>query len=81
MNININKLNTYIFLAFSIFIIVFINKHFLKVYNKVQIDTKKNLVKYSEYTYLYVPIIFWLASKANIFELADGYYELYIKKM
>lgn len=81
MNINVNKINTYIFLAFSIFIIVFINKRFLNVYNKVQTDTKKNLTKYSNYTYLYVPIIFWLASKANIFELADGYYELYIKKM
>ena len=81
MNINVNKINTYIFLAFSIFIIVFINKRFLNVYNKVQTDTKKNVTKYSNYTYLYVPIIFWLASKANIFELADGYYELYIKKM
>lgn len=81
MNININKINTYIFLAFSIFITVFINKRFLNVYNKVQTDTKKNLTKYSNYTYLYVPVIFWLASKATIFELADGYYELYIKKM
>lgn len=81
MNINVNKINTYIFLAFSIFIIVFINKRFLNVYNKVQTDTKKNVTKYSKYTYLYVPIIFWLASKANIFELADGYYELYIQKM
>jgi hypothetical protein len=41
MNINVNKINTYIFLAFSIFIVVFINKRFLNVYNKVQTDTKK----------------------------------------
>jgi H+/Cl- antiporter ClcA len=44
-------------------------------------NTKKNLINYSQYIFIYVPIIFWVASKANYFQLADGFFELYINKM
>ena len=79
MNFTIFK--TIIFFIVAIFVIIFINKHFLKIYNTVQENTKYNLVNLPKYIFLYVPIMFWLASKANTFELADGYFELYIKKM
>ena len=44
-------------------------------------NTKKNLTEYSKYIFIYVPIMFWIASKAKYFQLADGFFELYIKKM
>ena len=79
MNFTIFK--TIIFFIVAIFVIIFINKNFLKIYNTVQENTKYNLVNFPKYIFLYVPIMFWLASKAITFELADGYFELYIKKM
>ena len=47
----------------------------------IQTNTKKNLINYSQYIFIYVPIIFWVASKAKYFQLADGFFELYINKM
>ena len=78
---NFTIFKTIIFFIIAIFVIVFLNKNFLKIYNTVQENTKYNLVNFPKYIFLYVPVMFWLASKANTFELADGFFELYIKKM
>jgi H+/Cl- antiporter ClcA len=81
MGLDIKIFKTIIFLIIAIFIIVHINETFFDTYDVIQMNTKKNLINYSQYIFIYVPIIFWVASKANYFQLADGFFELYINKM
>jgi H+/Cl- antiporter ClcA len=57
------------------------NKTFFDIYEVVQMNTKQNLINYSKYIFIYVPIMFFIASKAKQFELSNGFFELYIKKM
>ena len=78
---NMKIFTTVVFFIIAIFIIVHMNQKFFDIYNVVQMNTKKNLIDYSHYIFIYVPIIFWIASKADYFQLADGFFELYIKKM
>jgi H+/Cl- antiporter ClcA len=81
MGLDIKIFKTIIFFIIAIFIIVHINETFFDTYDVIQMNTKKNLINYSQYIFIYVPIIFWVASKANYFQLADGFFELYINKM
>ena len=81
MNMNINIIKTIIFFIIAIYIVIYINKHYVEIYNTVQKSTKKNLTTHPEYIYIYVPLIFFIASKAILFEHADGFFELYIRKM
>lgn len=81
MVMNMKIFTTIIFFIISIFIIVHMNQRFFDIYDVVQMNTKKNLTDYSKYIFIYVPIMFWIASKAKYFQLADGFFELYIKKM
>jgi H+/Cl- antiporter ClcA len=81
MGLDIKIFKTIIFFIIAIFIIVHINETFFDTYDVIQMNTKKNLINYSQYIFIYVPIIFWVASKAKYFQLADGFFELYINKM
>ena len=81
MDINMNIFKTIIFFIIAIYVIVFMNKKFFDIYDVIQMNTKKNLIDYSQYTFLYVPLMFWISSKAKYFDLADGYFELYVIKM
>ena len=81
MGLDIKIFKTIIFFIIAIFIIVHINETFFDTYDVIQTNTKKNLINYSQYIFIYVPIIFWVASKAKYFQLADGFFELYINKM
>ena len=78
---NVNIIKTIIFFIISIYIIIYINKHYVETYNTIQMSTKKNLTTHPEYIYIYVPLIFFIASKATLFGHADGFFELYIQKM
>jgi H+/Cl- antiporter ClcA len=57
------------------------NKHFFDIYEHILTNTDDILTNNGKYTYLYVPILFWIASKAKYFKYTDGYFELYISKM
>ena len=81
MSIDINILKTIIFFIILIYIVVIVNEKFFDVYGVIQKNTKENLVNFPQYTFLYVPLMFWISSKAKNFQLADGYFELYINKM
>ena len=50
------------------------------IYNDIQMKTKKNLIDYSKYIFLYVPIMFWIASRAIYFNHSDGFFQLYIAR-
>ena len=78
---NMKIFTTIIFFIVAIIIIVHMNKTFFDIYEVVQMNTKQNLINYSKYIFIYVPIMFFIASRANYFELSDGFFELYIKKM
>lgn len=73
-------LKTIIFFIILIAIVTYINKKFFDIYNDIQMKTKKNLIDYSKYIFLYVPIMFWLASRAIYFDHSDGFFQLYITK-
>lgn len=81
MVMNIKIFTTIIFFIIAIFIIVHINRTFFNIFDVIQKNTKKNLVDYPQYTFIYVPLMFWIASKTSYFKLDDGFFELYIKKM
>ena len=81
MVMNIKIFTTIVFFIIAIFIIVHINRTFFNIFDVIQKNTKKNLVDYPQYTFIYVPLMFWIASKASYFKLDDGFFELYIKKM
>jgi H+/Cl- antiporter ClcA len=57
------------------------NKHFFHIYEDILKNTGEILTNYKKYIYLYVPVLFWVASKAKYFKYTDGYFELYISKM
>jgi H+/Cl- antiporter ClcA len=78
---NMKIFTTIIFFIIAIIIIVRMNKTFFNIYNVVYENTKQNLSNYSKYIFIYVPIMFFIASKAKYFQLSDGFFELYIKKM
>lgn len=78
---NINPIKTIIIIIVFIYIVVVINKHFFHLYEDILKNTDDILTNYTKYIYLYVPFIFWFASKAKYFKYTDGYYELYISKM
>jgi H+/Cl- antiporter ClcA len=78
---NVNIIKTIIFFIVVIYIIIYINKYYIETYNTIQKSTKKNLTAHPEYIYIYVPLLFFIASKAILFGHADGFFELYIKKM
>jgi H+/Cl- antiporter ClcA len=78
---NIKIFTTIIFFIVAIIIIIHMNKTFFDIYEVVQMNTKQNLINYSKYIFIYVPIMFFIASKAKQFELSNGFFELYIKKM
>ena len=79
MNIGIFK--TIIFFIIVIYIVTYINKNFVEIFDVIQDNTKKNLTTYPQYIYIYIPLMFFIASKANLFQYADGFFELYIQKM
>ena len=81
MGMNMKIFTTIIFLIVAIYIIIRMNKTFFDVYDVIQMNSKQNLINYSKYIFIYVPIMFFIASKAKYFQLADGFFELYIKKM
>jgi H+/Cl- antiporter ClcA len=81
MGMNMKIFTTIIFFIVAIIIIVHMNKTFFDIYDVVQMNTKQNLTNYSKYIFIYVPIMFFIASKAKHFELSDGYFQLYIEKM
>jgi H+/Cl- antiporter ClcA len=69
-----------VFIIF-IFIVIIMNKHFFDIYEHILTNTDDILTNNGKYTYLYVPLLFWIASKAKYFKYTDGYFELYISKM
>ena len=79
--INMKTIKTIIFLIVSTYIVVNMNKHFFDIYEHILTNTKEILTNYTQSIYLYVPLVFWFASKAKEFKYTDGYFELYIKKM
>ena len=79
--INMKTVKTIIFLIVSIYIVVNMNKPFFHIYEHILTNTKEILTNYSQYIYVYVPLLFWFASKAKEFKYTDGYFELYINKM
>ena len=81
MGLDMKIFTTIVFFIIAIFIIVHMNETFFNVFDVVQMNTKRNLIDYSKYIFIYVPIMFWIASKSKYFQLADGFFELYIKKM
>lgn len=80
MIINIKLLKTVIFFIVIIYVVVHTNKEFFIVYGEVQKNTKDILTDYSKYFFLYIPIMFWIASGAKYFYHSDGIFELYIKR-
>lgn len=81
MSMNMKIFTTIIFFIISIFIIVHMNQTFFHTFDVIQMNTKRNLIDYPQYIFIYVPIIFWIASRAKYFELSDGFFNLYIQKM
>lgn len=80
MIINIKLLKTIIFFVVIIYVVVHVNKNFFSVYGEIQKNTKDILTDYSKYFFLYIPIMFWIASCAKYFYHSDGIFELYIKR-
>ena len=81
-NTSISKtFKTIIVFIIFIYIVVTMNKHFFHIYEDILKNTDEILTNYTKYIYLYVPFIFWLASKAKYFKYTDGYFELYVNKM
>ena len=64
---NVNIIKTIIFFIIAIYIIIYINKYYIETYNTIQKSTKKNLTAHPEYIYIYVPLLFFIASKAILF--------------
>ena len=77
----INPIKTIIVFIIFIYIIIVMNKHFFHIYEDILKNTEEILTNYTKYIYLYVPFVFWFASKAKYFKYTDGYFELYISKM
>ena len=78
---SMKSMKTIIAFIVFIYIVVFMNKHFFHIYEDILKNTGEILTNYKKYIYLYVPVLFWVASKAKYFKYTDGYFELYISKM
>jgi H+/Cl- antiporter ClcA len=76
-----SPIKTIIVFIIFIYIVVTMNKHFFHIYEDILKNTDEILTNYTKYIYIYVPFVFWLASKAKYFKYTDGYFELYISKM
>lgn len=78
-------IKTVIFLIIIIIVITKLNSHYRNLYNNVfQISENyiKSFLKTNPlFLYIYVPVLFFLASKVSLFEYANGYYVSHIKKM
>jgi H+/Cl- antiporter ClcA len=72
-------LKTIIFFIVLIYFIVHLNKYFFDIYGVVQRNTKKILLDHNKVFYIYIPIVFLIASTARYFYHSSGIYELYIK--
>ena len=79
--VSIKAIKTIIIFIIFIYIVVTMNKKFFHIYEDILKNTDKILTNYTKYIYLYVPLVFWLASKAKYFKYTDGYFELYVNKM
>ena len=77
----IKTIKTIIVFIIFIYIVVIMNKKFFHIYEDILKKTDEILTNYTKYIYLYVPLVFWLASKAKYFKYTDGYFELYVTKM
>lgn len=74
-------IKTIIIFIIFIYIVVTMNKKFFHTYEDILKNTDEILTNYTKYIYIYVPLVFWLASKAKYFKYTDGYFELYVNKM
>lgn len=72
--------NTIIFFTVVIIIIIYINKYFFNIYGVVQKKTKIILTDYNKYFYIYIPILFLIASTARYFYHSSGLFDLYIDR-
>jgi H+/Cl- antiporter ClcA len=77
----IKTIKTIVVFIIFIYIVVTMNKHFFHIYEDILKNTDEILTNYTKYIYIYVPFVFWFASKAKYFKYDDGYFELYISKM
>jgi H+/Cl- antiporter ClcA len=73
-------LKTIIFFIVLIYFIVHANKYFFNVYGVVQRNTTKILLDYNKIFYIYIPLVFLIASTSRYFYHSDGIFELYIKR-
>ena len=71
-------LKTIIFFIVLIYFIVHANKYFFNVYGVVQRNTTKILLDYNKIFYIYIPLVFLIASTSRYFYHSDGIFELYI---
>ena len=81
INSPIKTIKTIVVFIIFIYIIVTMNKNFFHIYEDILKNTDEILTNHTKYIYIYVPFLFWLASKAKYFKYTDGYFDLYISKM
>jgi H+/Cl- antiporter ClcA len=78
-------IKTTVFLILIIILITKFNSYYRDIYDKVFEISEKNINNFiknnSWVLYIYVTALFFLASRCSLFELSDGYYSSYIKKM
>jgi CIC family chloride channel protein len=78
-------IKTAVFLIVAILIITKFNSYYRDIYDRVFEISEKNIETFmknnSWLLYIYVTVLFFLASRCSLFELSDGYYNSYIKKM
>ena len=78
-------IKTTVFLIVIILIITKFNSYYRDIYDRVFEISEKNMENFMINNpwllYIYITVLFFLASKCSLFELSDGYYSSYIKKM
>jgi H+/Cl- antiporter ClcA len=78
-------IKTAVFLIVAIILITKFNSYYRDIYDRVFEISEKNIETFmknnSWLLYIYVTVLFFLASRCSLFELSDGYYNSYIKKM
>jgi len=76
---------TALFLIVIIILITKFNSYYRDIYDRVFEISGKNIqffvINNTFFLYIYVTALFFLASKGSLFELTNGYYGSYIKKM
>ena len=60
---------------------VYYRDHYDGIFEISQINIKKYMEKNPYYLYIYVTVLFFIASRISMFELSNGYYGTYIKNM